>query len=111
LVTVSTLEYLITHLLPSGCKVAWLKSTPPGVELPDLVELDLEVDPDVLAKLDTMEGLSEEEPDELLKEGLGVTKGSGFGEKDDPEEEDDTNEDSDEKDEDDKSMTGEEGDP
>jgi len=78
LVTVSTLEYLITHLLPSGCKVAWLKSTPPGVELPDLVELDLEVDPDVLAKLDTMEGLSEEEPDETLLKLKSIPKlGSG----------------------------------
>lgn len=64
LVTVSTLEYLITHLLPSGCRVAWLKSTPPGVELTELAELELEVDPDVRAKLDPMEELSEEEPDE-----------------------------------------------
>lgn len=78
LVTVSTLEYFITHLLPSGCKVAWLKSTPPGVELPELVELDLEVDPDVLAKLDTMEGLSEEEPDETLPKLKSIPKlGSG----------------------------------
>lgn len=79
----------------------------PGVAPEEDVEEPIEI-----PELNTFELLAKESPpDELLKEGLGVTKGSGFGEKDDPDEEDDTNEGSEEKDEDDKSMTGEEGDP
>lgn len=82
----------------------------PGVAPDEDVE-DVEEDPMEIPAVNMFELLAKESlPDELPKEGLGVTKGSGFCEKDDPEEED-TNEGSEEKDEDAKSMTGEEGDP